>query len=257
MKAKKSLGQHFLIQPAIAAKIADALTLEGYAHLLEIGPGTGMLTAELLRHQLPVTALELDQRLIDQLLERFAGQDLNLVCGHALRLPWHELLGPVPFALVGNFPYNISSQLVFRMLDFHPVIPEMVGMFQLEMARRIIASHGNKDYGILSVLAQVLYDGKLLFQVGRKNFNPPPKVESAVIRLRRKETMPDCDLTVLKRIVKAAFNQRRKMLRNSLAQLIAQDFLKSDARFKLRPEQLSVNDFIDLSKDVQNLIINH
>lgn len=157
------------------------------------------------------------------------------------------------FYLIGNFPYNISSQIVFKMLEFRSHIPEMVGMFQKEMAERIIAKPGGKDYGVISVLTQAFYSGELLFKVGAGNFNPPPKVQSAVIRLKRKEKEPDCDHVLFRKIVKQAFNQRRKMLRNTVKPFFNDSSFLNDEYFNQRPEVLSVNDFITLTQKFESM----
>jgi 16S rRNA (adenine1518-N6/adenine1519-N6)-dimethyltransferase len=249
LKAKRSLGQHFLIQPSIAQKIADSLSWEGYEHVLEVGPGQGILTKELIG-KFALTAVETDFDLIQLLKEEFSDSSFRLIHADFLKTDIANLMDQRPFAIIGNFPYNISSQIVFKMLSLSSIVPELVGMFQLEMAQRIIASHGSKRYGIISVLTQAKYDGELLFRVGRKNFRPMPNVESAVIRLRKKKTPPDCDYATLRKLVKTSFSQRRKMLRNSLKSIISQNQLK-DSIFKKRPEQLSVQEFIELTAQIE------
>jgi len=176
----------------------------------------------------------------------------NILEGDFLKAKLDEIFENQPFALIGNFPYNISSQIVFKMVDYRHLISEMVGMFQKEMAERIIAAPGGKDYGVISVLTQAFYEGKLLFNVSKGNFNPPPKVESAVIRLTRKESPElDYDFQLFRNIVKTTFNQRRKMLRNTLKGFFKDETILEDPFFQQRPEQLSVADFVELTRRVE------
>jgi 16S rRNA (adenine1518-N6/adenine1519-N6)-dimethyltransferase len=247
VRAKKSLGQHFLTDKNIARNIVNSLTLEKYRHILEIGPGMGVLTEFLL--EIPGFGLrfaEIDPSSIDFLTNRFAGIDDKIIPGDALMLDLKSLYdGPV--ALIGNFPYNISSQLFFKILESRNLVPEVVCMVQKEVAVRIASPPGSRDYGILSVLLQSFYKIEYLFGVPPQVFNPPPKVQSAVIRLRRndRQILP-CDEGLFVKVVKTAFNQRRKMLRNSLKSMLPQG-INPDLMLK-RPEQLDVNDFILLTQ---------
>lgn len=249
VKPKKHLGQHFLRNPQICEDIANALTLHGnYSKALEVGPGTGALTQFLLaRKEFETTVVEVDKESIAWLHVHFPQLKGRILDHDFLRMNLTELFGE-PFALVGNYPYNISSQIVFAMLEHREVIPEMVGMFQKEVAERIASGPGGREYGILSVLAQADYDIEYLFTVGEHEFDPPPKVKSGVIRMRRRfGSTLGCDEKVFKQVVKLAFNQRRKTLRNSLKSLQNNGQLDlSDALYNKRPEQLGVEEFVKI-----------
>jgi 16S rRNA (adenine1518-N6/adenine1519-N6)-dimethyltransferase len=260
VKAKKYLGQHFLKDEDIAKRIAETLTFKGYDHVLEIGPGTGVLTKYLLLQDINLVAMDLDAESIIYLNHSFPLEHakllqrkstLQVVEADFLTYDLTQLFGDVPFAITGNFPYNISTQIVFKMLEMRNQVPEFTGMFQKEVAQRICACHGNKTYGILSVLVQAFYNAEYLFTVHPQVFDPPPKVQSGVIRLSRKTNYQlPCDEQLLHKVVKVAFNQRRKTLRNSLKSFALSDILKEDAIFDKRPEQLAVEDFIALTKKV-------
>lgn len=261
VKAKKYLGQHFLTDDDIAKKIADTLSLNGYRKVLEIGPGTGILTKYLLLRDLELVAMDLDPESIVYLNHSFpmenpdlfkTDRSFNLVEADILSYDLGKLFGKEPFAITGNFPYNISTQIVFKLLDMREQVPEFSGMFQKEVAKRICEKKGNKTYGILSVLVQAFYEARYLFTVHPQVFDPPPKVQSGVLRLVRKETFRlGCDEKLFFKVVKAAFNQRRKTLRNSLKSFSLSDTLRSSAIFDLRPEQLDVEDFIQLSHRIE------
>lgn len=253
VRAKKHLGQHFLHDESIAEKIGNTLTMHGYKKVLEIGPGMGVLTKYLIEKPLEVTAMDLDSESVSYLREHYAATNLRIVEGDFLRYDLSDLFGDAPFAIIGNFPYNISTQIVFKMLNWRKQIPEFSGMFQKEVAQRICEKKGSKVYGILSVLVQAFYDAEYLFTVKPGVFNPPPKVESGVLRLIRKEdyTLP-CDEELFYKTVKTAFQQRRKTLRNSLKTFNLSEKLKEDAIFALRPEQLSVSDFITLTQKLES-----
>ncbi|NLI23641.1 MAG: ribosomal RNA small subunit methyltransferase A [Bacteroidales bacterium] len=247
VRPKKHLGQHFLTDANIARKIAASVPEVSSLPLLEIGPGKGILTEYLLdAFGKNFYAVEIDPEAAAVLKERFPELGERLITGDFLTLPLEELF-PHQVGLAGNLPYNISSQIFFRLLDHYSRIPFMVCMVQKEVAERIASPGGNKDYGILSVLLQAYYTVEYLFTVNEKVFSPPPKVKSAVIRLIRKETLPGCDFGKLKNLVKAAFNQRRKMLRNSLSAYpeLLENF---PSVAELRPENLSVEDFISLAQ---------
>ncbi len=247
----------------IARRIADALTVDTdgeKTRVLEIGPGQGFLTKYLLEKNIELQVVEADFDMVDNLHQHFIQLHGKVISGDFLKLNLSQLFinhqSPITnqFSLIGNFPYNISSQIVFKMLDHRERIPEMVGMFQKEMAQRITASPGGKDYGIISVLTQAFYSGEYLFSVGNENFNPPPKVQSGVIRLTRKEGQLGCDETLFKKVVKQAFSQRRKMLRNTLKPFFDDpEILMEDDFFKKRPEVLSVGEFVALTEMVQKV----
>ncbi len=257
MKAKKSYGQHFLNSEPIAERIADSLSLAGrtYHRVLEVGPGRGMLTKYLLKKGYQLLAVEADQDMVLYLHKHFPELKGGILSGDFLKAALPELMHNEPFGLIGNFPYNISSQILFKMLSCRELVPEMVGMFQKEVAERVVAGPGSKAYGIISVLVQAYYEGEYLFGVDKSKFSPPPQVQSAVIRLIRKEkTELGCDEQLFRTVVKQAFSQRRKMLRNTMKALIPNDALLEDAFFNQRPEQLSLEDFIQLTTWVSERI---
>ncbi len=260
VKAKKHLGQHFLKDEEIAQKIAETLSLDGYRNVVEIGPGTGVLTKYLLLQDINLVAMDLDADSIVYLNHSFplehpkamAGKStLQVIEADFLKYDLTEIFGDEQFAITGNFPYNISTQIVFKMLEMKAQVPEFSGMFQKEVAKRICEGEGNKTYGILSVLVQAYYDAEYLFTVSPQVFDPPPKVQSGVLRLVRKKNFTlDCDEKLFFRVVKAAFNQRRKTIRNSLKVFDLSPELRGDIIFDQRPEQLSVTDFVALTKKI-------
>lgn len=253
VRAKKYLGQHFLKDETIAEKIGNTLSLEGYKNVLEIGPGMGVLTKYLIQQDVEVIAMDLDKESIAYLEENYPNKNLKIIEADFLKYDLSQLFGEEQFAITGNFPYNISTQIVFKTLEWKEQIPEFTGMFQKEVAQRICEKEGSKTYGILSVLAQAFYDAEYLFNVPPSVFNPPPKVDSGVLRLRRKENFTlACDEKMLYKVVKTAFQQRRKTLRNSLKSFNISDKIKEDAIFGQRPEQLSVSQFIALTKKLEN-----
>ena len=260
VKAKKHLGQHFLTDETIAKKIADSLTEKGFNNVLEIGPGMGVLTKYLLEKKATITVMELDSESVTYLKETFPLEHLNLnttqekfhiIEADFLKQQITQLFNKQQVAIIGNFPYNISTQIVFKAIENREFVPEFAGMFQKEVAMRIAEKEGSKVYGILSVLTQAFYDVEYLFTVPPTVFNPPPKVDSGVIRLVRKEnfTLP-VDEKLFFRVVKMSFNQRRKMLRGSLKSFNLSDTLKEDPIFAKRPEQLSVQEFINLTAKI-------
>lgn len=231
------------------------LSLNGYRDVVEIGPGTGILTRFLLERDLRLTAIDIDPESIAYLRDNFPGEmdKLQILEADFLSYDLTHLYPGRLFAITGNFPYNISSQIVFKTIENRHRVPEFSGMFQKEVAQRICAAEGSKTYGILSVWTQAFYEAEYLFTVGPEVFDPPPKVESGVLRLvRRSDYRLNCDEALLLRVIKTAFNQRRKTLRNSLKPLAIPQDLKEDAIFDLRPEQLSVTDFIALTKMIEN-----
>jgi 16S rRNA (adenine1518-N6/adenine1519-N6)-dimethyltransferase len=249
VKAKKHLGQHFLTDLSIAKQIVDALTLhEGYKHVLEIGPGMGVLTQYLKDDTRFTThAIDVDFESITYLKNHFPTLEKNILYGDFLQMDLGLITNNKPFAVIGNFPYNISTEILFKVLDNKNQIPEVVGMFQKEVAERIAAKPGSKTYGITSVLLQAFYTIEYLFTVHENVFNPPPKVKSGVIRLTRNQTQTlNCSESFFKTVVKTAFNQRRKMLSNSLKPYISDEIKHLDV-FNLRPEQLSVEQFVELT----------
>jgi len=249
VRPKKYLGQHFLRDQNIAAQIAGSLTLHGgYKHILEVGPGTGVLTQFLLQSEAYETwVIEIDKESVAAIQHKFPELDPRIIEGDFLNFtPPSALISP--FAIIGNFPYNISSQILFRALDWRDRVPEIVGMFQKEVAVRIASPPGSKAYGIISVLLQAWYDIELLFTVPPEVFIPPPKVQSAVIRLKRNKIQHlSCNETLFIRVVKAGFNQRRKTLRNSLKALGLPCKDSTHPMLDQRAERLSVDDFVFLT----------
>ncbi len=248
VKAKKHLGQHFLRDENIAKKIADTLSLSGYTNVLEIGPGMGVLTKYLLEKDITTYVIEIDTESVVYLQTHYLNLAPRIIEKDFLKYDLNEVFKSEQFAIIGNFPYNISSQIVFKTLEMRDQILEFSGMFQKEVAQRICEKEGSKNYGILSVLTQAFYDAEYLFTVPPSVFNPPPKVDSGVLRLTRKENynLP-CDEKLFFRVVKTAFQQRRKTLRNSLKTFNLSDNLKANVIFGKRPEQLSVDEFIELT----------
>ncbi|MDP4207263.1 MAG: 16S rRNA (adenine(1518)-N(6)/adenine(1519)-N(6))-dimethyltransferase RsmA [Bacteroidota bacterium] len=252
VKAKKNLGQHFLKDQNIARKIVSSLRAEGIDHVLEIGPGMGVLTRYLLENETFTThVVEIDTESVDYLEINFPDLKGRIISGDFLQLNLSELFEG-SFAVIGNFPYNISSQIFFKILENRNRIPESVGMIQKEVAERIAAPPGSKTYGILSVLLQAFYKIEYLFTVSEHVFAPPPKVKSAVIRLTRNQTATlDCDEKLFFNVVKTAFNQRRKTLNNSLKGLMKAH--EPNEMLQKRPEQLSVKEFVELTKWISGL----
>lgn len=251
VRAKKFLGQHFLTDLSVAQKIAETIST---GRTIEIGPGMGVLTQFLLKNPtITLTAIEIDRESVVYLKEWYP--ELNLVEGDFLKIDLDQLIPEGEFNVIGNYPYNISSQIFFKVLDYKDRIPVCSGMIQKEVAERIASKPGKKAYGILSVLLQAYYDIEYLFTVHEHVFNPPPKVKSAVIRMtRNKRRRLDCDEKLFKTVVKTAFNQRRKQMRNSLQQLVGKgNPILEEKIFTMRPEQLSVEQFIELT----NLIAKH
>ncbi|MGJ8591700.1 MAG: 16S rRNA (adenine(1518)-N(6)/adenine(1519)-N(6))-dimethyltransferase RsmA [Aquaticitalea sp.] len=248
VRAKKHLGQHFLTDESIASKIADSLSFEGYKHVLEIGPGMGVLTKYLLKKETTTHVIEIDTESVAYLQSNYLNLADRIIEKDFLKYDLKEVFNDEPFAIIGNFPYNISSQILFKTLEMRDQIPEFSGMFQKEVALRICSKEGSKVYGILSVLTQAFYDADYLFTVPPSVFNPPPKVDSGVLFLKRKENFTlACDEKLFFRVVKTGFQQRRKTLRNSLKTFNLSDNLKANAIFDQRPEHLSVEQFIALT----------
>ena len=252
VRAKKHLGQHFLIDENIAKRIADTLTMEKYTKVLEIGPGMGVLTKYLLDKPIETFVIEIDKESVEYLGKHYPKLHHHIFSEDFLRYDIVEAFNKEQFAIIGNFPYNISTQIVFKVLEFRDYIPEFSGMFQKEVAERICERKGTKAYGILSVLTQAFYEPEYLFTVSEHVFNPPPKVKSGVMRMIRKENYQlPCSEKKFFTVVKTAFNQRRKTLRNSLKSLNLPEEMKNDEILNLRPEQLDVNDFIYITQKLE------
>lgn len=251
VRPKKSLGQHFLTDMSIAGRIAETLLPADRPDLcrlpvLEVGPGTGVLTQFILRQDRQLKAVELDSESVEYLRTNYPS--LDLIEADFLKMPLDDIF-PGQFALTGNYPYNISSQIFFRLLEYKERIPLCTGMLQREVAQRICAAPGGKDRGILSVLLQAWYDCEYLFTVDEHVFNPPPKVKSGVIRLIRNDvTDLGCDAALFRRVVKTTFGMRRKTLRNSVGSMVGKDSpILADPIMTKRPEQLSVSEFVALT----------
>ena len=253
VKPKKFLGQHFLRDLSIANDIADTVDACPDLPILEVGPGMGVLTQFLMKKERNVKVVELDFESVAYLKENFTALEGHIIEDDFLKLKLENIFDGNPFVLTGNYPYNISSQIFFKMLDYKNLIPCCTGMIQKEVAERIAAGPGSKTYGILSVLIQAWYKVEYLFTVHEHVFNPPPKVKSAVIRMTRNETTDlGCDEKLFKQIVKTTFNQRRKTLRNSIASILDKSHpLSADPIFNKRPEQLSVQEFVELTNRVE------
>ncbi len=267
VRPKKQLGQHFLTDQDVARRIADTVDACPALPILEVGPGMGVLTQYLLPKGRPVKVVEIDAESVAYLKENMPQLGENILGDDFLRMPLDQVFGGQPFVLTGNYPYNISSQIFFRMLEYRDLIPCCTGMIQREVAQRMAAGPGSRTYGILSVLLQAWYSVEYLFTVDEHVFCPPPKVKSAVIRLTRNEvsSLP-CNEVLFRRVVKTTFNQRRKTLRNNIRPLLAQidneqrekgmqpkdhtEWLAQEL-FQKRPEQLSVQDFISLTLSLQ------
>ena len=259
VRPKKNLGQHFLVDLSIARRIADTVDVPfSDIPVLEVGPGMGVMTQFLTRKERPLKVVEIDRESVDYLTANKIVDAQQIIAGDFLRMDLSEVFGGQTFVLTGNYPYDISSQIFFKMLDNKDLIPCCTGMIQHEVALRMAAQPGNKQYGILSVLIQAWYDVEYLFTVPPGVFNPPPKVQSAVIRMvRNKVSNIGCDEQLFRRVVKTTFNQRRKMLRVSLKQLLKPDSSLLDPSSEvnkqysqfltLRPEQLSIAQFVELT----------
>lgn len=260
VRPKKNLGQHFLTDLNIAKRIADTVDACPYIPVLEIGPGMGVLTQFLVEKPRQVKAVEIDDESVRYLNEKFPKLRDNIIGDDFLKMDLRQVFDGKTFVLTGNYPYDISSQIFFKMLDNKELIPCCTGMIQREVALRIASKPGSRQYGILSVMIQAWYDTEYLFTVDEDVFNPPPKVKSAVIRMTRNGVQDlGCDETLFKRVVKTVFNQRRKMLRVSLKPLFnketmpSPEFFANDMMTK-RPEQLAVADFVELTNRVASVM---
>ena len=253
VRPKKSLGQHFLKDKNIAERIVQSLITTG--NVLEVGPGTGVLTEFLLQNsKLDLYAVEVDKESIVHLQQKYPQLTSHLINADFLEMDLKKLFNGSSFSIIGNFPYNISSQIFFKVINYRDNIPEVVGMVQKEVAERMAASHGNKTYGILSVLLQRWYNIEYLFTVHENVFVPPPKVKSAVVRLTRNQTQNmNCNEDLFVKVVKTTFNQRRKTIRNSLKPLL-KDISFEHEYMSMRPEQLSIDQFAELTNCVEQIM---
>lgn len=256
VRPKKFLGQHFLTDMAIARNIADTVDACPQLPVLEVGPGTGVMTQFLMQKPRELKVVEIDRESVPYLREHFPQLADNVIEADFLRMNLREVFDGRPFVLTGNYPYNISSQIFFKMLDNRDLIPCCTGMIQKEVAERMAAAPGSKAYGVLTVMVQAWYDVDYLFTVHENVFNPPPKVKSAVIRLTRNERPSlGCDEKLFRRIVKTVFTMRRKMLRNGMRQILGKEHpMLADELFNRRPEQLSVQEYIALTNRVEQAL---
>ena len=256
VRPKKFLGQHFLKDLKVAQDIADTVDVCPSLPILEVGPGMGVLTQFLMPKNRPLKVVEVDYESVDYLRKTYPELEEQIIEDDFLKMHLDRVFDGQPFVLTGNYPYNISSQIFFKMLDNKDLIPCCTGMIQKEVAERMAASPGNKAYGILSVLIQAWYKVEYLFTVSEQVFNPPPKVKSAVIRMTRNDIHElGCDEKLFKQVVKTTFNQRRKTLRNSIKPILGIGCpLTQDELFNKRPEQLSVKEFIDLTNQVEAVL---
>ena len=255
LKPKKKLGQHFLKDSNIAKKIVDALNHDDLKSIIEIGPGMGVLTDHLIPFKKKLKLVEIDFESVKYLNKKYIDLNENIIEKDFLKINLKEFDSPI--GMIGNFPYNISSQILFKMLENKSIVDQLVGMFQLEVAKRVCAPPGSKIYGILSVLVQAFYNTEFLFSLSPNYFSPPPKVNSGVIKLiKKKETNLNCDEELFFKVVKTSFQQRRKTLRNSLKTFNLSDNIKEDVIFGRRPETLSVDEFIWLTNTIKNGIIS-
>ncbi len=252
VRPKKFLGQHFLTDMGVAQRIADTVDACPDIPVLEVGPGTGVLTQFLLAKGRELKVVEIDRESVPYLHEHFPQLGENVIEADFLKMDLQSVFGNSPFVLTGNYPYNISSQIFFKMLEYKDLIPCCTGMIQREVAERMAATPGTKAYGVLSVFVQAWYDVDYLFTVNENVFNPPPKVKSAVVRLTRNgKTSLGCDENMFRRVVKTVFAMRRKMMRNGLKQIVGKDSpLLVDEVLNKRPEQLSVEEFVALTNKV-------
>lgn len=253
VKPKKFLGQHFLKDLKVAQDIADTVDIFSQLPVLEVGPGMGVLTQFLIKKERPLKVVEVDYESVEYLRQEYPELEDDIIEDDFLKMHLDRVFDGKSFILTGNYPYNISSQIFFKMLENKELIPCCTGMIQKEVAERIAAGPGSKTYGILSVLIQAWYRVEYLFTVHEHVFNPPPKVKSAVIRMTRNDTYElGCNERLFKQVVKTTFNQRRKTLRNSIKPILGKDSkLTQDELFNKRPEQLSVQEFIELTNQVE------
>ena len=251
---KKFLGQHFLIDDNISKKIVEAINFKKFKKVIEVGPGKGALTKHLLHVKDMLTLIEVDKESVEFLNTEFKKEKLNIIEADFIKF---DIGSSYPsekdILIIGNFPYNISSQILFKSIENYESVGGLIGMFQKEVAERIISKNNCKQYGILSVKTQLFYDAKILFNISPNVFFPKPNVDSAVISLTRKENLTiDCDLVLLDKVIKLSFQQRRKKIKNSLKRLDIQENILEDSIFESRPEQLTIEEFVKLTKKVSN-----
>lgn len=256
MRAKKSYGQHFLINESLCINIVDVFDQNlDLKNVLEVGPGKGAITKSILERGYNYKAVDADLDMVEYLWHAYPEQKENIIHRDFLKLDLKEVFGGEPFAIIGNFPYNISSQIIFKIEANKDVVPMAYGMFQKEVADRIVAPHGSKTYGILSVIFQSYYECRITQKISPGSFNPPPKVNSAMVMFKRKDdyTIP-CNDKLLKQVVKISFGKRRKMLRNSLKPLVKDDEILKEEIFTKRPEHLSPEDFYIITNQIEKYI---
>ena len=254
MRAKKSYGQHFLINESLCENIVDLFDAQNdQRNVLEVGPGKGAITRYILKKNYNYKAVEADRDMTEFLWETYPRTHGNIITDDFLKLDLKRVFEGENFSIIGNFPYNISSQIVFRIIKYKDLIPLSYGMFQKEVADRIVAPFGSKTYGILSVIFQSFYDCKITQKISPGSFNPPPKVNSAMVLMKRKENLIlPCDEKLLSTVVRTSFNQRRKMMRNSLKSLIGDSDLIKEEIFTKRPEQISKEQFYEITNKINN-----
>ncbi len=252
VKPKKKIGQHFLSDDNIAKKIIDLVNFKNYRHIIEVGPGMGALTDHLVYSAKKLTLIEIDNECIEYLEKKYLNKNVEIISANFLKYDLKNFKDN-EILIIGNFPYNISSQIIFKVIENRDIVSSLTGMFQKEVASRICSDSGSKTYGILSVLTQLFFDVKIHFDVSPNVFNPKPKVNSSVLSLQRKKPINiDCDEKLLFKIVKLSFQQRRKKIKNSLKKLDIPEIILEDSIFEYRPEQLSSSEFVKLTQIISN-----
>ena len=252
VKPKKKIGQHFLSDDNIAKKIIDLVNFKKHRHIVEVGPGMGALTDYLVDSAKNLTLIEIDNECIEYLDKKYLNKNVEIISANFLKYDLKNFKDN-EILIIGNFPYNISSQIIFKVIENRDIVSSLTGMFQKEVASRICSDSGSKTYGILSVLTQLFYDVKIHFDVSPNVFNPKPKVNSSVLSLQRKKSINiDCDEKLLFKIVKLSFQQRRKKIKNSLKKLDIPEIILEDSIFEYRPEQLSSSEFVKLTQIISN-----
>ena len=252
VKPKKKIGQHFLSDDNIAKKIIDLVNFKNYRHIIEVGPGMGALTDHLVYSAKKLTLIEIDNECIEYLEKKYLNKNVEIISANFLKYDLKNFKNN-EVLIIGNFPYNISSQIIFKVIENRDIVSSLTGMFQKEVASRICSDSGSKTYGILSVLTQLFFDVKIHFDVSPNVFNPKPKVNSSVLSLQRKKSINiDCDEKLLFKIVKLSFQQRRKKIKNSLKKLDIPEIILEDSIFEYRPEQLSSSEFVKLTQIISN-----
>ena len=252
VKPKKKIGQHFLLDNNIASKIADLVDFKKHKQIVEVGPGMGALTDHLIHCARKLSIIEIDNECIEYLKEKYENKELEIISSNFLKYDLKSFKDN-EILIIGNFPYNISSQIIFKVIENRDMVSSLIGMFQKEVAARICSPSGTKTYGILSVLTQLYYDVQINFDVSPNVFKPKPKVNSSVLSLTRKKSNNiACDEELLFKIVKLSFQQRRKKIKNSLKKLDIPEVILEDSIFEYRPEQLSSSEFIKLTQIISN-----